>query len=299
MKKSIFIPLLMATSVLFTACGNNGADIAALSAEVESTIKAKEELVSKVNELESKNKNLQQQLDEIMFGPEKLLEKAKGFYAKKDVNQLVDTLKTIEERHPSSNEAIQIKALNEKLTTEIKKAEDQKKAEENKKVELEKKRLQVALANMRKSYDEVKELTWFHDKSSSEYIDVNGYKIYFGKFDDGTVSFPRIVIQYAGDDWVFVDRYIIKVDDETFTLSPNYGEIKRDNDGGGVWEYYDYLATKSDLEMVKKIASSKKTIIRNQGDQHSYDYTVTAKEKIALQRVLDAYEAIGGTEPIL
>jgi hypothetical protein len=46
--------------------------------------------------------------------------------------------------------------------------------------------------------------------------------------------------------------------------------------------------------MVKAIISSKKTVIRHQGNDHYADRVITAKEKQGLQDVLDVFEAFGG-----
>lgn len=161
------------------------------------------------------------------------------------------------------------------------------------------KKLDAAAANLRTKTDEVQDITWYFDNTSPKYSNYNAFYLYFAKDKDKSVHNLRLMIQYAGDDWVFVNKYIIKVDDQTFEITPEYGEVKTDNNGNGVWEYYDTPVVKKTLDIAKAIAASKKTIIRYQGDQHQFDRVVTDTEKQAITNVLDAYEAMGGSDLLL
>ncbi|MEC0091457.1 hypothetical protein [Paenibacillus macquariensis] len=115
------------------------------------------------------------------------------------------------------------------------------------------------------------------------------------KNKDGVpVLFVRFL--YNGDDWVFINKYIIKADDSTFEVTPSYGEITKDNDYGEVWEYYSAVVDKNIHEIIQAVISSKKTIIRSQGDDKRNDRTVTTAEKKALQTMLDAFKAMGGSD---
>lgn len=162
-----------------------------------------------------------------------------------------------------------------------------------------KKKLQAATINLKSKTDEVTDLTWYRAKTSPDYINQNGLFLRFSKDKDAKVDSLAMAIQYTGDDWVFIDKYIFKVDDQTFEITPEYGEIKRDNGNGGVWEYYNTIVTKKPLEILKAIASSKKTILRHQGSQHSFDRVITTLEKKAIADVLDAYSAMDGSDLLL
>jgi hypothetical protein len=178
------------------------------------------------------------------------------------------------------------KAAKDKVDAAIKKAAADKK-----------KKLDAATINLKKKIDEVQEITWLSDKASPVYANRNSFYLYFAQDKDGAVNNLRLNIQYTGDDWVFIDHYIIKTDDKTFNITAGYDEVKRDNNGDGVWEYYDVPLTMETLDIAKAIASSKKTIIRSQGDQHSFDRIVTAQEKSSIKHILDAYEAMDGKFP--
>ena len=82
------------------------------------------------------------------------------------------------------------------------------------------------------------------------------------------------------------------IDGETYQYSPRYFDIIRDNQYRAVWETLDIGAGTTEIEMLNKIAESKETIIRFQGDSRVYDLTVSASDKTAIKQVLDAYEAL-------
>ena len=64
----------------------------------------------------------------------------------------------------------------------------------------------------------------------------------------------------------------------------------RNNGGGRVWEYIDVAVNDSDLEMLRDIANSSEAIIRFEGDDYSYDYTVTDADKTAITETVQLYE---------
>jgi hypothetical protein len=299
MKSGLIILSLLA--LLLSGCSNNSSkqEAADLSSKLEQVNK---EMAS----LKAENERLKTELDEITNGPDKLLAKASQYYKNKDLNGLNTTLANLKNKHPDAKEINTVLEMSKKLTSEKNKEKEEakkkadaeaesKKRAEKAKAEEEKKRLAQATSKMRKKYDEITEVTWYHDKSTPQYINRNSFHIYVGT-KDGLAQL-RMEIQYAGDDWVFINSYIFKVDSLTINLDPA-GEVKRDNDSG-VWEYYDTQVYQKEYNLIKSIIASKKTIIRHQGDDHSYDRTVTAAEKKALQNVLDAYEALGGTEPAI
>lgn len=168
--------------------------------------------------------------------------------------------------------------------------------------ELEKKLLaevNVKLEKLKFKEDEVTGITWYRDKSSTEYDNENSFQVYFGK-TEATLPSLRLRIQYADDNWLFIKHYIIKTDDNTFTIFANFKDINRDNDGRSVWEWLDIPVSSDseDYRMIKAIIASEKTIIRFEGDQYYEDRTLTNKEKNALKNVLEAYEAYEAYETL-
>lgn len=284
---------MIVLSLLITGCTSNS-ELVEVTSELS---QAKEDLTQLTKEngnLKKEIDALKNQLDDLQNGPDVLLAKAQQFFDNRDIKGIEETLTLLTDKHPASNDQISaIEKLNVTLSETLEKEKEQAKKEAADKQVAEEKRLAEATKKMRTNFDEVKEITWYHDKTTTDYVDENSFAIYIGKEKTGE-PWLRIRLQYAGDDWVFVDSYIIKADDTTFNINPSYGEIKRDHDYGVVWEYYDGPVTDEIYNMIIAIMDSKKTIIRHQGDEYRFDWTVKEAEKKAIRNVLDAYEALGG-----
>jgi hypothetical protein len=153
----------------------------------------------------------------------------------------------------------------------------------------------AALAQMQIVKDDFKDTAYYGDKSSPKLgssADANAFYLYFGtKKGEKTTLFLRI--QYYGDNWLFIKKYIFKIDGVTTDLTPSYGEIKSDNNSK-VWEYFDKTPTGSQVMMLKRIIASKKTVMRIEGSQYYKDVTISSTQKKAMQRVLIAYAGLGG-----
>lgn len=140
----------------------------------------------------------------------------------------------------------------------------------------------------------MREITWYYDKTTTQYADVNSFHLYMGKTKDRN-PFLRLKIQYSADDWLFIESYMLKVDGKTYNISEDsYGEIKTDNGSGEIWEWLDRYVSASEYEIVKAVANSKSAKLRHNGKDYYKDRTITYKEKVALKNILNAYEALGG-----
>lgn len=157
----------------------------------------------------------------------------------------------------------------------------------------------TAKLHMRKSVDEVTGTTWFQHKTSPSYLNTRkSISVYFGT--SGTkLDHPRIKIQYVSDDWLFIEKYIIKADNISYEISPKYGVIERDNgalSSGeiGIWEWFDASMTYENIEMVLAIIKSEKAVIRFEGRQYYRDYTISQTEKTGLKETLIVWKKMGG-----
>lgn len=248
------------------------------------------------DKLQSENKELKQQLEECQFGAGKLLSQATAFFDDKKYEKCKSEINILLEKHSGSSEAEKGKELFEKANLELEKLAEAKKREEVERVRKEKQRLANATKKMRKKYDDMKGITWYYDKTSPKYVNSRtNVNAYIGKRDNGS-PFMRLVIQYVADDWLFIEKYIIKVDGKTYTITEEkYGEIETDNGSGGIWEWLDRSVDTDEYEIIKAIANGKNVKIRFSGKQYYKDRTVSYKEKVALKNIIDAYEALGGT----
>jgi hypothetical protein len=150
--------------------------------------------------------------------------------------------------------------------------------------------LKNALAALRVKTDSVTNKKWYYARTTTQYIDSNSIHMYMGQ-DQGSEPYLRFRIQYAGDDWLFINKFTINADGQVFVIEPDYGDVERDNDSD-VWEWYDISPSDENVSMVKAIMNSKKAVIRCEGDQYYKDRTITATEKKAIKSILTGHSAL-------
>lgn len=243
--------------------------------------------------LKAENEKLKVEIEDLKFGPDKLLSQAKIYIDNKDFINAKSKLQTLLDKHPASQQSTEAKVLMLSVENGIK---EQKLAKEKaiaEKERKEKERLANATKKLRTTYDDIKGITWYYDKGTPQYSNYNSFHLYMGKGKTGN-PWLRFKIQYAADDWLFIQSYIIKTDNESYTISTSYGEVETDNGSGGIWEWYDVPIDNRLYNIVQDVSKSKTVKLRCNGKQYYKDRTLTAKEKQGLINILDAYEALGG-----
>lgn len=226
-----------------------------------------------------------------------LYDEAKGHYEAGDYTSLLSSGDTMNSEYPDDPKTKEVLAWSAELYKKTGKeaitaspspspetAEPTKSPEE----------IKQALSVLRESKDEVREISFFYAQSTSEFVDENDAYVYFSRSKDGVISNPRLKIQYAGDNWLFIEKYTVNADGEIFEITPEYSEVVRDNNVNGVWEYYETFIDKDTMAMVQKIANAEKVIIRSEGESRHYDMKLSKQQKLAMQKVLKAYEDAGG-----
>ena len=162
---------------------------------------------------------------------------------------------------------------------------------------LKQEQAQQLLSGMRLEEDKIRGMRFYYPSAWRFYsngnwaADIRCFILpYLGQDDSST--WLRLVYNYTGDDWVFYDSVIVAADDERFTKSFNYFDIVHNNSGGDVWEYIDTDVGASEIEMLWAIANSSEALVRFQGDDYSYDFTINETDKQAIRDALTAYEAL-------
>ena len=240
---------------------------------------------------------VKQERDELKFGPAKLLAEAEASILKADWAQAKKQAETLVAKHPGTPEyskAIElISKANDALAQLTKTqalAEAKRLEEERRQAVQEERGLAAALAKMRKKIDQVENITWYRDQSSSQYSNSNAFYIYFGKHQTDS-PLLRLRVQYNADTWLFIESFLVVTDGRRF----EYEKVKFNRDHSDkIWEWYDEATDAGDMEVIKSIIASKSAVIRFNGQQYRRDRTITASEKAALQNVLNAYGALGG-----
>lgn len=140
------------------------------------------------------------------------------------------------------------------------------------------------MKNFQVKKDEFSNNTWYEHKYSPRYRNSNGFYFYFGVNEDIGVGALRMVLQYYDDDWLFVKNIIFSIDGENYRFVPK--DMKRDNSGGYIWEWFDEIIDpQSDL--VQALANSNSVRIKLNGSDY-YDIRTLSHKQI--QGIKETYE---------
>lgn len=143
--------------------------------------------------------------------------------------------------------------------------------------------VEKVLSNMIKKHDDITNITWYRDKNTPKYLNSNGFFLYFSKDN------LRLKIQYYADDWLFIEKVIIKTDKEMHILTPKFD---RDHEYGKIWEWADLYVDKSEIAIIEDIINSNSVKIRYEGSKYRKDINLSEKQKKALKNTLLAFKSI-------
>ncbi|MFR5601114.1 MAG: hypothetical protein ACLTKI_01550 [Lachnospiraceae bacterium] len=228
------------------------------------------------------------------------LDAAEGTWNDLQVAQVVELINAIGTVTIESSDSIEaaktaFDALSGENQAKVENQSTLEEAEEQVKA-LKQEQAAALLANMNMDEDKVQNVRFYMPKAIKQYddswaADVRCFVLPYIGQDSGS-SWLRCICNYTEDDWVFFEKIIFAVDDKRYTKFFSYYDIVRDNAYGDVWEYADFEPTEDDIKMLWEIADSTETIVRFEGDEYYYDFTVNATDKEAIKEVLTAYEAL-------
>ena len=143
-------------------------------------------------------------------------------------------------------------------------------------------------------YDKIKKTYVLKEKTSPKTFKQNAFYIYINE-NNGDNPDLFLSINYAACDWLYIQRYIIYTKYQKFIISKNYfEEIKLDKDNGMKWEFFSRKVDKNELKILQSILHSEKVRIRFEGREFKDERNITPIEKRAIQRILSAYQLMGG-----
>ena len=242
---------------------------------------------ARADALQARVDQLEAELREIKTSPEQGLIQANRAYSKKQWTEVEEICRSVMELYPGSTHAQAAQTLLQSAS-EAKRLE----AQERERIS------QQALAGLRKQYDKVNEITFWNDKSAPSW---NGERDWIGAYlvkEKAGRPYLRLKITYTSEEWLFVDSYVIKVDDTRYELTPDsYGNnaVSRDNGSGDIWEWWDTDATDEYMKILRAISTGKSVTLRYSGDKYYHDHRVSESEKRAISRILTAYEIFSKT----
>lgn len=142
------------------------------------------------------------------------------------------------------------------------------------------------LTSFKKDTDEFKGASYYSDKRTPYYTNVNFIYPYIGEKDN--YYFLRLKFQYASNDWLFIQKATLLVDGEKFDI---IGRWDRDN-SAKIWEWLDIPVKEQELYILNKLSKSKSAKIRYVGRKYHNDRIITKKEKSIIKKTLDIYRGL-------
>lgn len=148
---------------------------------------------------------------------------------------------------------------------------------------------------MRKEVDDMRGITFYYDPASAKFDNRNDFGCYLGQGKEGI--WLRFRAQYYGNDWLFVQKLMVKADTSVFELFPT-AEIRKGNGAGDIWEVWDEQTNASNMEVLKAVAESKDAKVRFVGREYHDERKITPAQKQAIRNVFELYEAMTGAKPM-
>lgn len=168
------------------------------------------------------------------------------------------------------------------------------KEEEYRKIEMQRaKRMErgkEALKKLKKSYDDVSNITWYQNKYFTHYNNTNRTSIYMGVQNNEV--WLRLKMSYEGENWIFFDKAYLFYDGNTYEIPFNeYRDKKTENEGGQVWEWIDVQVNEELANFLNNMVSGKSVKMRLSG-KYTKTRNLSQNEIKAITDVLTVYNLI-------
>ncbi len=157
--------------------------------------------------------------------------------------------------------------------------------------------------NLKTKVDKKHGITWYIHKNNMQ--SRSRISLYIGKINEENKYFLKLRINYYAPVNLFIKEYIFKIEDEEYTLIPRKTiqtfyirstAIGTDNfdteegEGETICETYDVSINNEELELMEKIANSKKVGLKYQGVKGYRRVKIHKNSIKAIKEVLDAFQ---------
>jgi hypothetical protein len=140
-------------------------------------------------------------------------------------------------------------------------------------------------------YDEVEGIVWY-EHATRPNLDFNNIAVYFGRFNKDTRTGPlRFKFHYHSDDWLFIEKLVVKVDDEKFEIPVEYDEVSRNNNTAGIFEAYDVTVTPQIKNMLDAVVKADRVILRAEGKDSHDDFEISEDTRQRIKEVMELQTA--------
>lgn len=181
----------------------------------------------------------------------------------------------------------QLKAALAPAEAEKIEADKKKAAEAERKAKEARAESQKLLASMEKKEDKIERITWYKAKGVGGVA--NKLYLYFG-IKEGRPTALRVVMMYAGEDWIFANEYVIA--SAGGTQIRGRADFERDSTYGKVWEVADLALTDdATTEKLAYILRDGEVTLRLQG-KYRRDIKLSKVQTKAALDTIKAYKSL-------
>lgn len=143
------------------------------------------------------------------------------------------------------------------------------------------------LKTLRKTYDDVSNITWYENSYFTHYNNTNRTSVYMGVQDNNV--WLRLKMSYEGDNWIFFERAYLSYDGNTYEIPfDEYRNKKTENEGGRVWEWIDIQVSDELAGFITDMTSGQSVKMRLSG-KYTETRTLSRNEIKAINQVMAAY----------
>ena len=144
-----------------------------------------------------------------------------------------------------------------------------------------------ALKKLKKTYDDVSNITWYENKYYTHYTNTNRASLYMGVQDNNV--WLRLRMSYEGENWIFFEKAYLSYDGNTHEIRFNeYRDKKTENEGGRVWEWLDVQVDEELANFLNNMVTGKSVKMRLSG-KYTETRNLSKNEIKGFTDVLRAY----------
>jgi len=221
-------------------------------------------------------------------------EEADNAYTNSDINKALTTIQHILKYLPEDQDLKQKESF---YIAEIKEQEEAERQKNNK-------RKEELLNTVTRYQDSVTNSITYMPKPYGNLIDIPRNGVIFYPYLRGELGADvlKLIAGFNRGDWVFMDEIIANADGYIFKINFDYFDRNTDvGFGSGVYEWveipsFDTMGGSPFVDKnpnlingLDKLAKSKSTIIRFQGDNYYFDYTLGQSEKNRISNVIELH----------
>ena len=152
----------------------------------------------------------------------------------------------------------------------------------------------AAVDRLSKRHDDISNVTWYNHTEFTHNMNTYLTSLYMGQTEK--IVFLRLLMTYAGPDWIFFDRAYLSYDGNTLEIKFDKYNNKKTEVlyGGRICEWIDVLVNEEDLQFLKDFSRATEPKMRFSG-KYTKTRTLSAKEINGLRDILNAYDVLKET----